>query len=81
MIAYAWLGSSSPDGHRLEPLLTPKEAASALRLIVSPRCSFNISSIALIAVRPASATAAASTCDRRLGFFATTAALTEIVTG
>jgi hypothetical protein len=45
---------------------------------VSPGCSFNVSSIALIAVRPVSAKAAALTCDSPSGFLATIAALTAI---
>jgi hypothetical protein len=46
--------------------------------MVSPDFSFRVSSIATMAVRPASATAAASTCDSAAGFFATIAALMAI---
>ncbi len=46
--------------------------------MVSPRLSFNVSSIALKAVSPVSAKAAALTCDKPAGFLATIAALTAI---
>src|SRR6266545_1439062 len=46
--------------------------------IVSPGLSFNVSSMALSAVRPVSAKAAALTCDRPAGFFATIAAFSAI---
>ena len=42
--------------------------------MVSPDLSFSVSSIARMAVRPVSASAVASTCDRAGGFRATMAA-------
>jgi hypothetical protein len=53
-------------------------AGCAWMRIVSPRLSFNVSSIALKAVRPVKATAVASTCGGLAGFFATMAALMAI---
>src|SRR5882672_1893099 len=46
--------------------------------IVSPRCSFSVSSIALKAVRPVSASAAALSWGRSLDFLATIAVLMAI---